>query len=515
VPQAAPVASETGPKTQATTSTPASAPVPNESSPPQPAAAPKNAPRQAPAGQGATGYQGPTLTERINDKLTLADLVAEFGLQVKPTAGGKELVTKCFMSGHEEKTASMFINPSKGVFHCWGCGATGNVIAMFAELENMSYDDAKMSLGKRLGVITERQQDPDVKMLTQVAQRYRAALDRAKQASEYLESRGITRETIDKFQIGFCWGDEFSKAGPDALAIATRAGIMRPKDPEHPDRPPRAYMHGRIVFPIKNRYGQVISFGGRIMPRLEGGDHGPKYLNGPETEFFKKSETLYGLFEAKQGIHKSGFAVAVEGYMDTAMLHQVGADNAFAVMGAATSEKAFEQLWKLTDRVVYCLDGDKAGLAGTVRSIKTAAPTMSDGDTIDIMLLPAGVDPDEYVLEHGLEGWHKLVEAAQPFSVFMEATIRKDFDLQSPESRAAYRKAMEDLADEFSGAPRLKEQIVSYATAVVNAFTIETALAGKNIRATDTEIIDALLAVRSRQIAAPKKEAPRPPTQTI
>lgn len=261
--------------------------------------------------------------------------------------------------------------------------------------------------------------------------------------------------------------------------MAVKAGLLREATDKGPEK---SHMAGRITFPVRDRRGAVVGFGGRTVPSDTYKSYGPKYMNSPETAYFHKSDLLYGAYEASQGVHKEGFALVVEGYMDVAVLHQEGLANAVGLMGASASEASFQKLWEMTKRVVFCLDPDAAGASGTRKAIMTAAPTMPDGAEIRVMSLPGGLDPDEYVLQVGAEEVRELCRRSTPLSEFLLREICSDRDLTTAEGRAAMVAQAREVAARFEQAPILAEQIILKARSLATAKVVEMALNAADLR---------------------------------
>lgn len=443
---------------------------------------------------GATS--GATLVSQIKDRMPIVDVIGRY-VQLKPAAGGKEFVGQC--SFHEDGTASMYVSPGAGAFYCHGCPATGNVIHFVAHMNGVDYDTAKKDMGRELGLLFDKPLDPALRLLDATVDRYRSGLSRSTAAQEYLVTRGISVQSADKFGIGYCWGDEFAKATDEMAQSAVRAGLYSEKSG-------RSYLGGRITFPIRARDGRVIAFAGRVLERMAPASSDPlkkgppKYLNTPGTEFFNKSEILYGMHEARPGISKSRKAVVVEGYLDVISLHQHGAENVVGVMGANANSKAFEGLWTVTDNIVFCLDGDAAGRSGTLRSIAAAAPPMKDTQSISVVFMPEGVDPDEFVKERGLLAFNKLVESAAPLSRYLVDQSTERFDLDIAEQRSAFLEDMANAAAMFPGAPALKAEIARQAEATCSAHVFKSALAGTGVVLDNQELAAAIRALQQLQV---------------
>lgn len=462
-----------------------------------PAAAPRQAARGAPT--------GPTLMQRIKDKQPLLEYIQRFR-QMKKGAGD-EWYGNCISPDHEDDSPSFYVNTKLQCFSCRGCGVSGNIVSAHALLNNMSDEDAKFDLGRLLGVMHDRRLDDAESMLSRAAGRYVWQLERKQDALEYLRTeRGLTDETIARFGLGFCWGTEFKDATPEQVKLGVDTGLVRVREN---DRSVRSFMAGRITFPVKDRTGRVVGFAGRLVPRPDCNSNGPKYLNTPETAWFHKSELLFGAYEANSGISRKGFAVVVEGYMDVVALHQCGVNNAVAVMGASANEVTFQSLWDMTKRVVFCLDGDKAGDEGTLRSVLAAAPTMEDGAEIAVVHLPSGVDPDEFVLEHGEAAFSALCDRATPLARYLMEARSGDHDLSYPEGRARFMADANEVAGIFAKAPIVREQIVAEARAINAASLVKVALditgVAENVSA--RELRDAI-ALMQRRLDAIKSATP-------
>lgn len=451
-----------------------------------------NAPRRASAPR-APGRSAPapenTLIAQLKQKLPLDEEIGKY-VQLRPASGG-ELKGKCCF--HEDNSPSLYVNPDAGTYSCHGCGAAGNVVTFISQMEGGDYETVKLELAERLGLLKPREVSGPERLLQSTAKRYQGALAGARNASAYLAGRGISAESIEKFGIGFCWGNEYLNATPSMIADAIKAGL-------YSERSGRSYLGGRITVPIRNHRGDVIAFGGRTIDRPksepEGAPQGesrqppPKYLNTRETDYFVKAEVLYGLYESRAGIVKSGFAVAVEGYFDVITLNQHGADNAVALMGANSSPKAFEKLWKHTDNLIFCLDGDAAGEKGVMQSIYAAAQSMTDGKTIAVATLPPGMDPDEFIVEHGLEGWNSFMKGAAPLSEHITSKAASDFDMSCAEGRAGFLAHMASSAAMFEGAPLIRQGILDQAQQITHTQVVKHCLAGLRHGARPADVTD-------------------------
>lgn len=450
-------------------------------------------------GDSASG--GPTLVQRIKDRLPLLEYASRY-TKMKPSPGGSgEYFGKCPSPSHEDGSPSFYVNTGKNVCHCKGCGFTGNVIQLHSLLSGLEYDEAKLSLGRELGVYVERNVSTWESLMSSASRKYTEQLLRKPDAMKYLESRGISQESIEKFGLGFCWGRELQNSPQEVQDLALKFGLARKPEGETPIK---SFMAGRLTFPIRDRAGRVVGFTGRIVPS-EYKAYGPKYMNTPETAVFKKAELLYGIYEAASSISRANEAFVVEGNADVVMLHQVGVTNSVGVMGAAAGEPAFKMLWDIADRVVFCLDGDKAGIEGTMRSVLVAAPTMTDGKQIAIMHMPEGVDPDEFVVAHGVDAFRALGSEATPLSCYLIEHAASKCDLTYPEGRAAFLRQAKELADKFVAAPMLQRELMAEADAICAARLAEHALQGRGIGANvDEELIRNAIALLQARLDSPK-----------
>ena len=406
-----------------------------------------------------------TLISRIKHKLPLLEFVQRFR-QMKP-AGDKsgEYSGCCINPAHEDKHPSFYVSTEKNVFSCRGCGQGGNVVDAYALIHGMSKEDAKFALAREIGVLNERRPTKEESFLGKMNEQYQWQLVRKLDAMEYLtRERGLTEETIKRFGIGYCWGSEFKDPNDPVIAKALETGVAKKTDGSK-GQIYRSFLAGRVTFPIKDRQGNVVAFAGRTYPKPGlPPSEAPKYLNTPEWAQFKKAEMFYGLSEAAAGIAKTRTAIVVEGYLDVAMSHQAGTTNAIAAMGASASEQAFGQLWSMADRVVFCLDGDKAGHEGSIRSLNAAAATLTDGKEVRIATLPDGVDPDKFVMEHGQEAFERLcLVESKTLTQYLLADLSKSFKMDTVENRAAFIDAATQAAHQFEHAPMLREQLISRA----------------------------------------------------
>lgn len=447
------------------------------------------------------------LARQVKSAVNIADLIAEH-TQVR--AHGKESVASCPF--HKDSTPSMGINSEKGVYLCRGCGATGDAIKFLSEISGMTMGESIIALAKKHSIpIPSSNSDKskpdyvkrDLDFLSSVTRDYQAQLSGfdGGSALNELRRRGVTDTTIKKFELGFGgkgWEKPKSLTGSSdkekfvLSKCAGRTGVLSEKQWH--------YMSERIVFPIRDEQGMTRGFGGR---KIEGEGvplvDSPKYINTPETAYFKKGNLLYGAFEAKNAIRQSKQAIIVEGYMDTILLHQEGFENAVGAMSASIDAGVINRLWRNIDDLVVCLDGDSAGLKGVMRIIESAAESYSDGKKIRVALLPDGMDPDEFVLAKGKQAFEALIENAIPASNFIVRYHAKQCDMASSEGRGGFLKRVNDVADLFASAPYFKEQLKSQAQTYSDLRAFASAItSGVDAVASDDKALTELSELKDR-----------------
>ena len=343
---------------------------------------------------------------------------------------------------HSEKTPSFSVSPTKQFYHCFGCGAHGTAIGFMMEHSGKSFPDAVEELARDAGLDVPRDERPGDRerraeaqdlneLLLAAARFYRARLKDAPTAIDYLKARGLTGEIAARFGIGYApeaWqslADVFPHYDEPALDAAGL--VVNGDGGKRYDR-----FRDRVMFPIHDSRGRVIGFGGRVLGAGE-----PKYLNSPETPVFSKGRELYGLFLARNAIRDAGRVVVVEGYMDVVALAQHGVDYAVATLGTATTPVHAQKLFRLTDSVVFCFDGDNAGRKAAWRALENALPVLADGKNASFLLLPDGEDPDDFVRRRGKAAFEAAIDNAVPLSEFLLAELATRHPPVTAEGRAA------------------------------------------------------------------------------
>jgi DNA primase len=284
--------------------------------------------------------------------------------------------------------------------------------------------------------------------LQQAAQYYKAELKKSDRAIEYLKSRGLSGQVAAKFQVGYApagWQNlqsVFPNYDNEVLNIAGL--VVENEQGKRYDR-----FRDRIMFPIHDQKGQVIGFGGRVI----NAEDTPKYYNSPETPLFQKGHELYGLFLARRAIREAGRALVVEGYMDVVALAQYGIEYAVAALGTATTPFHITKLMRQTDEIVFCFDGDSAGLTAAWRAAMNALPALTDGLKLSFLFLPKAHDPDSYVREFGREKFEAEIKAAMPLSQYILQHLSENNTLQSQEDRVRFLNEAEPIMQQIN-APR-------------------------------------------------------------
>ncbi len=374
----------------------------------------------------------------IDGLIARADIVEIVGSRVTLKKAGREYKAACPF--HDEKTPSFTVSPTKGFYHCFGCGAHGTAIGFLMNYEQLGFVEAVEALAETLGLEVPSsgddrhagRDDTLYGVLREADQIYRNALRQNSAAIDYLQQRGIDGATAGRFAMGFApdaWDTILQALGTSEARISQLrdAGLVIRNEQGHQyDR-----FRDRIMFPIRDPRGRVIGFGGRAV-----GDGEPKYLNSPETPVFHKGQALYGLYEARQTQGRAAEILVVEGYLDVASLAQHGVEPAVATLGTATTAEHMRRLTRLTDRVIFCFDGDRAGRAAAWRALETTLPHAGGTVELKFLLPPEGQDPDSLVREQGAEAFRALVATARPLSEFLLEELQSKVDLASTDGRS-------------------------------------------------------------------------------
>jgi DNA primase len=374
------------------------------------------------------------ILEEIKSRIDIVEFISDY-VQLKKS--GQNYKGLCPF--HSEKTPSFMVSQVKQIFHCFGCGAGGDVVGFLMKHENVSFPEALEYLAKKSGIRlrdvhfskdrSSGKREPILRLNEEAMRFFEKNLSSSDRALGYLKNRGITEESIKKFCIGYAPVERDSlsrhlkKSGhADTLLAEAGLAISEGKDC-------RDIFRDRIIFPIFNLKNDPVAFGGRVMDNSM-----PKYLNSPETPVFKKSENLFAIQAAKDEIRKAGYAVIVEGYLDAIVCHQSGFKNAIAPLGTALTSKQLQKLKVLTKNVVLVFDADSAGISAARRSLSVIC---ENDFKSKVMLLPEGEDPDSYLRKSSSADFRKkLAESMTPMEFLLKTsksarsdTVREALDI--------------------------------------------------------------------------------------
>jgi DNA primase len=397
----------------------------------------------------------------IQELIARADVVDVVGRHVQLKKAGANYSGLCPF--HGEKTPSFSVSPSKQFYHCFGCGKNGNVISFLIDHNGMTFIEAVKDLAQSFGMVVpederspqERERDAQAKtrqttlteVLLKASDAYRAQLKDSERGKQYFRQRGVSGEIAKQYALGYSPEGWRSLASvfpnyDDPLLVESGLVIEKPEDESNPEGEKKKYdrFRDRVMFPIRNVKGETIGFGGRVLDKGE-----PKYLNSPETPVFSKGRELYGLFEARAALQKSGFVLVTEGYMDVVALAQLGFPNAVATLGTACTTEHVQKLFRFTDHVVFSFDGDGAGRRAARKALDGAIPFATDTRTAKFLFLPPEHDPDSFVREHGAEAFSRYISEAVPLSRFLIDAARDGCDLKEAEARARFASQAKPL----------------------------------------------------------------------
>ena len=389
-----------------------------------------------------------SLVDIIHDKVLLSEVISK---TVNLSKKGSDFIGLCPF--HNEKTPSFTVSNDKGFYHCFGCGAHGDVISFIMEKESIDFKEAIKILASEAGINISDYSFKD-KKISKEELKLKEILEISKdyfkinfnstsgdKVKNYLEKRKISLKASSYFELGFAKNISASliaylkdKNFSDENIIQTGLARKSNKNNQHYD-----FFRNRLIFPIHNHIGEVVAFGGRSMDGLE-----PKYLNSPDTILFKKRKLLFNFHRAKKYVQKKKLPfIVVEGYLDVISLYHIGVYGAVAPLGTALSEEQLILLWKVSDEPIIFMDGDEAGYRSAIRTLNIAMKILKPGKTLKFILLEDGKDPDNLVSQGKKNQILDLINNAIPmFKVFWNSEI-KNLDLESPEKRASFRLSME------------------------------------------------------------------------
>mgnify|MGYP001379579356 CR=1 FL=1 len=392
----------------------------------------------------------PRFLDEIRNRLSLAEAI---GRRVKLTRRGREFVGLCPF--HHEKSPSFTVVEEKNFYHCFGCGAHGDVIGFTMRTEGLPFPEAVERLAAEAGLaLPER--DPRAEEHARIAKTLYDANEAAAEwfaaqlytpegrtALDYLKRRGLEDRTIARFRLGYApeSRDALKRAmvpkGYGEAQLLEAGLLVKPDD----GRSPYDRFRGRVMFPISDRRGRVIAFGGRVL-----GDEKPKYLNSPDTPLFHKGRVLYAYREARAAAQSGAEVIVAEGYMDVIALHQGGFEGAVAPLGTALTEAQIEELWRVKPEPLLCFDGDEAGRRAAARAAERVLPILKPGHSLRFVFLPEGEDPDSLIREGGATAMKSVLAQAVPLVEWLWRIEIHARPLDTPERRAALRKSVLERA---------------------------------------------------------------------
>ncbi len=390
----------------------------------------------------------PGFLDELRARLSLSDVV---GRKVSlKRRSGSEYAGLCPF--HNEKTPSFTVNDKKGFYHCFGCGEHGDAVGFVMKTEGLSFPESVEKLAREVGLPVPRATPQDreraerassLQEVVELAARWfqkQLRLPVGRQGLDYLRGRGLSEETIDDFRLGFA-----PESRDGIIAALKREAVPIDKiveaglaiQPEDAGREVYDRFRGRVMFPINDRRGRAIAFGGRVLGAGE-----PKYLNSPETPLFHKGANLYCLDRARVAVTKDQAVIVGEGYMDVIALHAAGFTGAVAPLGTALTEGQLGELWKLADEPFLCFDGDNAGQRAAQRAAERALPLLRPGKSLSFVVLPKGEDPDSLIRSRGADAVRSVLKLARPLSDVVWDIETQGRPIDTPERRASIQRAV-------------------------------------------------------------------------
>jgi DNA primase len=422
----------------------------------------------------------------IDDLLARTDIVEVISRRLQLKRQGREFSACCPF--HNEKTPSFYVNPNKQFYHCFGCGASGTALTFLMEYEHLGFVEAVEELAKAQGMTVPHEggersarrdsHHSDSDLMLKIARLYQQQLKNSSIAIEYLRQRGLSGEICQDFAIGYApegWDFLLRTFANDRDALL-RQGMVIEAEGRTWDR-----FRSRITFPIRNRKGQVIAFGGRII-----GDGKPKYLNSPETTQFHKGQELYGLYEVLQAQRNITRLLVVEGYMDVVALAQHGIRYAVATLGTSVTPEHLQLMFRYCDDIIFCFDGDRAGREAAWRALNNALPLMQGDKQLRFMFLPEGEDPDSLVRQEGRDDFESRYAQALTLSDYLFDRIREGSDLSRMDGRVRYLKQVAPLVKQIP--PGIYRQMIIEELATIGKMSIPELSQGLQLAATGQQL---------------------------
>lgn len=387
----------------------------------------------------------------VDELLARVDIVALINDRVPLKRAGRNFVACCPF--HDEKTPSFTVSPSKQFYHCFGCGVSGSAIGFLMAYDHLTFPEAIEALAAQYGLEVPREaraegkaKQPLLEELYRLNREVAAFYTRqlrdpiGRPAVDYLRRRGVDGATARRYGLGYAppaWETLSRHFDPNLLE---RAGLVVAR----PGGGVRDLFRRRVIFPIRNRRGQVVGFGGRAVD-----DQSPKYINSPETEIFNKSREVYGLYELLQADGRPPRILVVEGYLDAIALAQYGFPYAVAVLGTAITSDHAQLLFQYTEELVFCFDGDAAGRKAAWRALEAVLPQLQSGRKASFLWLPQGEDPDSLLRKEGAQGFVCRLQRAEPLSTYFFRALGEGLNLSQLEDRASLAKRARPLLSQL------------------------------------------------------------------
>ncbi len=396
----------------------------------------------------------------IQELITRTDIVDIIDARVPLKKASNQNYTAC-CPFHQEKTPSFTVSVRKQFYHCFGCGESGDVLKFLMNFDRLEFVDAVEYLAAQQGLHVPYETRPGshhkpkenhrnlYDYLQAAALFYQNKLSQSAEAMRYLDTRGLDKTIQARYGVGYAPANgqaltQYAHVDTSNFPHFHAAGLIgQTQSARYYD-----VFRDRIMFPIRDRQGRVVGFGGRIFQNMTDKDGQPlaKYYNTGQTPVFNKSAELYGLYEALQAQRELPYALLVEGYMDVLALAQYGFSMAMASMGTAATKQHLERLYRHTHKIIFCFDGDAAGQRAAVKALATALPLLHDGRQLQLIFLPDNHDPDSFIRAYGVDAFQQQLTQAQNFDDFFWQMMRKDAELSHAGGRAAfYQKAMDYL----------------------------------------------------------------------
>ncbi len=384
----------------------------------------------------------------IKSKITLSN---EIEKKTKLIKKGKDYWCCCLF--HEEKTPSCKINDDLGSFYCFGCGAKGDIFTIYTEMYNFSFPDAVRELSKKVGLniseenFSKNKKDERIfKIIELSTQWYENNLKLHKFSKEYLKNRSLSDSTINKFRIGYSNNPKttlysFLKKNNFSDNDILSSNVVKLDS----NNKIRDFFYKRLIFPIFNEQNKVIGFGGRVLDNSN-----PKYINSPESRFFKKRNILYNLNEAKKNIRTKKNMLICEGYMDVISLYENNITTAVAPLGTSFTEEQLKLSWKYVDKPTIMFDGDTSGIRASYKAALMTLPFLIPNKFIQFVILPENLDPDTYINKYSLKDLIKILKKPLSIIEFIFTQSVSSLDLKNADNKVSYDKYIDDISNTIS-----------------------------------------------------------------